>query len=93
LIPIATNPREREQVQQINQLAMKAIKKKQEASNLASEAVASVDTFIPRPAPSEAQPVVPGMTEFEKFQAVTQMLLAVPKSEIAEPKKTKAKAR
>jgi type I restriction enzyme, S subunit len=93
LIPIATNERERQQINHINDLAVKAMKKRQEASLLASEAVAGIDTLIPQPQEAEPGLSIPGVTEFEKFQNFTQMLLAVPKHEIDEPPKAKAKQR
>jgi type I restriction enzyme S subunit len=94
LIPVASNPRQREQINAISELSMKAVKKWQEAASLASQAVLAINDLVPPLAAAEPEIKVPGVSEFEKFQNFTQMLLAVPKSEVQggdTAKKAKAK--
>lgn len=86
LIPVPETPEQREEVEKINDLAMQSVKKRMEAVALAEQAVMGLDSLVPPLEKSEADD---GLSAFERFQSLTQNLLAVPKGELVEPHKTK----
>jgi type I restriction enzyme S subunit len=76
LVPVASNEREKQQIHHVNELAMLALKKREKASLLATEAVAQVETMVLQKQSTEI--AVPDLPEFEKSPNFTQLILHVP---------------
>jgi len=82
LIPVPKTAKQKELVNAINDHALRAVKRRAEAAELATRAVAEVGDLLPE-LPSDMPDEPAGLDEFERFQRATQKLLQVPKSEIA----------